>query len=327
MKNAASVYDESPVYAFVKTISVSSLRPAAIRCIASIFYNFFLRQYRAALLPGRVPVSRVDHPLDLKIPFIPSWITIYLDFEMFWIRMLRFLLHTYRRRAYDAARDFIVSMGRLYSFAAQAYQKNFSTTDRPFYIARPRFFVIHFLDPHLMCVPSLHVMVVIWTYKKFAAILKSFNDAGRYAAQIEEMKQGALAITHAILFVKQHSVNCIATALYAMTRFEGGLFPPEEAEAFIKLLFGEVPPALRTGRLPANYKVRPWAAPKTKIPTADALIIKDHITSLFRRFLEEGKTAQKWEEPLLNFMRQHPLMMTKTNREPKSLNEAIKIPY
>jgi len=308
MKKASSVYDVSLAYTFAKSFSVSSLRLAAIRCTGSILNNFFFRQYRAALLPGRVPVSRVDHPLDLKIPFVPSWVTIYLDFVTYWIRMLGFLLHAYGRRVYDAAREFIVSMGRLYSFAAEAYQKNFSTTDRPFYIARPRFFVIHLLDPHLMCVPSLHVMVVIWTYTKFEAILRSFNDAGRYAVQIEEMKQGALAITHAILFVKQHSVNCIAAALYAMTHFGGELFSPEEAEAFINLLFWEAPPAapLRTDNLPTNYKVRPWAAPRTKISAADASIIKTHITSLFRHFLEEGKTARKWEEPLLNFMRQHP---------------------
>jgi hypothetical protein len=308
MKNAISVYDEPPFYSLVKSFCVSSLRPVAIRCIASIFYNFFFRQYRAALLPGSVPVSKVDHPLDLKIPFVPSWITIYLDFVTYWTRMLGFLLHNYRRRAYDAAREFIVSMGRLYSFAAEAYQKNLSTTGRPFYIARPRFFVIHLLDPHLMCVPSLHVMVVVWTYTRFAAILRSFNEDGRRAAQIEEMKQGALAITHAILFVKQHSVNCIAAALYAMTHFDGELFPPEEAEAFIKLLFWEAPPPRPAGRLPANYKVRPWAAPRTKISPVDALIIREHITSLFRRFLEEGKTARKWEEPLLNFMRRHPLL-------------------
>jgi hypothetical protein len=308
MKNASSVYDESPAYTFAKSFSVSSLRPAVMRCIASILYNFFFRQYRAALLPGRVPVSRVDHPLDLKIPFVPSWVTIYLDFVFYWIRMVGFLLRTYGRRAYDAAREFIVSMGRLYAFAAGIYQKNFSTTDRPFYIARPRFFVIHLLDPHLMCVPSLHVMVVIWTYTKFAEILRSFNDAGRYAAQIEEMKQGALAITHAILFVKQHSVNCIAAALYAMTRFSGELFPPEEAEAFINLLFWETPPPCTLQTMPANYKVRPWAAPRTKIPAGDASIIKTHITSLFRRFSEEGKKTQEWEEPLLNFMRRMPLL-------------------
>jgi hypothetical protein len=304
-KSGSSVYDESPVYAMVKTICVSSMRPAVLRCVASIFYNFFFRQYRAALLPGLIPVSKVDHPLDQKIPFVPSWITIYLDFIMYWIRMLSFLLHTYGRGAYKAVREFIVSMGRLYAFAAEAYKKNLSTTNRPFYIARPRFFVIHLFDPHLMCIPSLHVMVVVWTYTKFTAILRSFREARRYETQIEEMKQGALAITHAILFVKQHSVNCVAAALYAMTRFAGDLFPPEEAESFIKQLFWDAPPpAPALTRMPANYKVRPWAAPKTKLPVVDASLVRAHITSLFRQFLAEGKTAKNWEEPLLNFMRQ-----------------------
>ncbi|MDR2718875.1 MAG: hypothetical protein LBB89_12550 [Treponema sp.] len=308
MKSAASVYDETPIYACVKTLSVSSLRPAAIRCISSIFYNFFFRQYRAAWLPGRVPVSRVDHPLDLKIPFVPSWITIYLDFIAFWIRMLSFLLRTYRRKVHVAVSEFLTAIGELYRCAAEAYQKNFSTTDRPFYIARPRFFLIHLVDPHLMCIPSLHVMVVILTYTRFAAILRSLGETEQRSARIDEMKQGALAITHAILFVKQHSVNCIAASLYAMTCFDGKLFPPQEAEAFTALLFNDPPPlaASPANRLPKNYRLRPGAAPRTKLPAADAAEIKTHIINLYRRFLAEGKTAHNWTEPLLRFMQQSP---------------------
>jgi hypothetical protein len=308
MKNSASVYDETPIYACVKTLSVVSIRPAAIHCIISIFYNFFFRQYRAAWLPGRVPVSRVDHPLDLKIPFVPSWINIYLDFIAFWVRMLSFLLRTYRRRAYVAAGEFLTAINNLYRFAAETYQRNFSTTNRPFYIARPRFFLIHLVDPHLMCIPSLHVMVVIRTYTQFAAILRSLGETENCSAQIEEMKQGALTITRAILFVKQHSVNCVAAGLYAMTCFDGKLFPPEEAEAFTELLFNDPPPVPSSAeaRLPQNYRLRPWAAPRTKIPTADAAEIKAHIIRLYRRFLAEGKTARHWKEPLLRFLQQLP---------------------
>jgi len=308
MKKSDSVYDETPIYASVKTLTVSSMRPAAIRCIISIFYNFFFRQYRAAWQPGRVPVSRVDHPLDLKIPFIPSWITIYLDFIAFWVRMLSFLLRTYRRGAYTAVSEFLTAIGKLYHFAAETYQKNFSTTNRPFYIARPRFFLIHLVDPHLMCIPSLHVMVVILTYTRFAAILRSLGETEQCSAHSEEMKQGALAITRAILFVKQHSVNCVAAGLYAMTCFDGKLFPPEEAEAFTARLFDEPPPVPSSAadRHPQNYRTRPWAAPKTKISTADAAEIKTHIINLYRRFLAEGKTARHWTEPLLRFLQQSP---------------------
>ena len=306
MENRVSVYDKSVPYVFYKTLTASSLRPTTLLCIARIFYNFFFRQHLAAWLPGRVPVSRVDHPLDKKIPFVPSWVTIYLDFVFFWIRMLSFLLQTFGRKAFPAVREFVESMGRLYAYAAGAYCKNFSTTDRPFYIARPRFFLIHLLDPHLMCVPSLHVMVVIMTYKKFAAILRSLGEEGKYSAQIEEMKQGALAITRAILFVKQHSVNCIPAALYAMTCFDPELFPEREAEIFAGLIFSPPPLPSKSNR-PANYRVRPCASPKTKIPEADATEIKTHIINLYRNFLEEGKTAKTWDEPLLRFMHKMPV--------------------
>ena len=320
IKSAADVYDVSPIYAFYKTFTVPSLRPATLHCIASIFHNFFFRQYRAAWLPGRVPVTRVDHPLDKKIPFVPSWVTIYLDFVTFWVRMLSFILRTFGRRAFGPVKEFIVSMDRLYAFAAECYSKNFSTTDRPFYIARPRFFLIHLVDPHLMCVPSLHVMVVIHTYTRFAAMLRSTGTAEQaeyYSSQIEEMKQGALAIARAILFVKQHSVNCIPAALYAMTRFNGELFPQEEAEAFAELIFTAPTPAKSPTRLPtgspapsqlkrpANYNVRPCAAPKTRLPPADIAEIKNHIVNLYRRFLAEGKSTSRWEEPLLRFLEKY----------------------
>jgi hypothetical protein len=304
MKKTASVYDESLVFAIFKIFSVPSLRTAAIRCIFSIFFNFFFRQYRAAWLPGRVPVSKVDHPLDLKIPFVPAWVNIYLDFVTYWIRMLGFLLRTYGRRSFGAVQEFIISMGKLYAFAAEAYQKNFSTTDRPFYIARPRFFLIHLVDPHLMCIPSLHVMVVIRTYARFAAILRSLNEAENCAAQNAEMKQGALAITQAILFVKQHSVNCVAAAMYAMTCYDQNLFPPEEAEIFTDMLFRDPPPPPSAAAM--ENRLRPCAAPRTKLPPADAAEIRAHMLSLYRLFLTEGKTARNWIDPLLDFLRQMP---------------------
>jgi hypothetical protein len=199
-------------------------------------------------------------------------------------------------------------MDRLYAFAAEVYKKNLSTTKRPFYIARPRFLFIHLVDPHLMCIPSLHVMVVVFTYTKFASILRSLDKDRDYTAQTEEMKRGALIITQAILYVKQHSVSCIATALYAMTRFDNKLFPPEEAEAFAASLFSETVHKNASACIsrPPNYRVHPSAVPGTKLAASDTADIKAHIISLYRRFLEEGKTDQSWEEPLLRFMRELP---------------------
>jgi hypothetical protein len=297
-----SVYGENWLYAFFNSILIPTLRPAFCKSVPSIFDNFFFCQFRAALLPGRIPVTKVDHALDEKIPFFPSWVAIYLDFTHFWIRLIAFFLRRYKRKVYIPIRDFIYSIGRLYAFAADVYKKNMSTTKRPFYIARPRFFVIHLLDPHLMCIPSLHVMVVIHTYLQFVEISKKMGDGEKLKEQALELKQGALAVSQAILFVKQHSVNCIPAALYAMTCFSPELFPPKEARAFTNLLFSPAPNADEALR---KNSVHPSAAPLTKVSEEDQARIKDHILSLYNRFLAEKETAKFWEEPLLKFLREY----------------------
>ena len=295
-----SVYSESTLYAFRRSLFIPSLRPATLKCIRSIFSNFFLWQFICSFLPGKVPVTKVDHPLDARIPFLPSWVAIYIDFTQFWIRMMAFFIRRYGRRAYAPVGKFIESMGNLYAYAAEVYKKNLSTTNRPFYIARPRFLMIHLLDPHLMCIPSLHVMVVIHTYTQFIEIAKKLGEYDKLKPQAIELKQGALAISQAIFFVKQHSINCIPAALYAMTNFRADIFPPEEARLFINLLFSQAPV---NEDVPKSCRVHPCASPLTKIADEDQKMIKNHILTLYNRFLEEGKTSESWEEPLIKFLK------------------------
>jgi len=280
----ASIAEESVPLTIIRVLGSPYLRITALRCIASIFRNFFFLQSRAAFLPGLIPVSRADHPLDSRIPFLPDKVNTYLDFVAFWVRSLGFLLRTFGRRTLEPARNFLESMGALYAKAAEVYGKNLSTTDRPFYIERPRFFLIHAMDPHLMCIPSLHVMVVIRTYTLFREILKSIGEEELYLSQADELYRGALAITEAVLYIKQHSVNCIPAAMYAMTRFDPRLYPPGEAEHFVADLFSE-----------ANKPAK-----------ADADEIRQHILSLYHRFLAEGETASDWKTPLLDFLRELP---------------------
>ena len=280
--------DQSSVLSMAKILIHPALRGTALKCIVSIVRNFFFLQYKAVLFPGRVPVTSVDHPLDAKVPFIPRWVDIYLDFVAFWIRILGFLLQRYGRRAVAPVREFLGAMDRLYQFSAEVYARNMSTTRRPYYIARPRFFLIHLTDPHLMCIPSLHVMVMILSYTRFRRILRVLGAGEALDGQIEEVEAGAALITEAILYVKQHSVNCVSAAMYAMSRFDPALFPGSEAERFVARLFAA------RGPLPG-------------IPAADGDIIRDHIIALYRRFIDESPApGEPWEEPLLRFLRELP---------------------
>ena len=279
-----AIAHESVPMTFVRVLGRPYLRVTALRCIASIFRNFFLPQWHTALLPGRIPVSNADHPLDEKIPFIPHKINTYIDFVALWIRSISFLLRYYGNRVQEPVRDFLESMGNLYAYAAEVYSEHLSTTYRPFYIGRFKFLSIHILDPHLMCIPSLHVMVVIRTYTLFEKIVRGFADDRRFTSQVEELRRDALDITEAVLYVKQHSVNCIPAALYAMTRLDAVLFPPEEAVRFVYDLF--------TG--------------STRPDDADTVEIREHILSLYNRFLAEGEESSDWKEPLLDFLKTLP---------------------
>jgi hypothetical protein len=286
--------DVSLPLVFVKVLLNRRLRSHLYPCLASIFYNFFFCQYRAALersfnAKKQIPVSAVDHELDERIPFSPDWVTIYLDFVGQWVRMLGFLLERFGEAAWGEVADFMDSMGGLYRFAGQVYQKNLSTTRRPFYIRRLRFLVIHLFDPHLMCIPSLHVMVVILSYTRFARALATLDRTCSRVA--EECRRRALDITEAILYVKQHSVNCVAAAMYAMTRFDPAAFPPEEAEDFASRLF----------------QPNPGTAGLATIDAGTGAAVRTHIVTLYRHFLSRGREAEyagaeHWTGPLLEFL-------------------------
>jgi hypothetical protein len=129
-------------------------------------------------------------------------------------------------------------------------------------------------------------MVVIRSYTRFAAILQSLGGSEQWAAEQEELRRGAIAITEAVLFVKQHSVNCISAAMYAMTCFDPAGFPPEEAGRFAEALFSGqgLPPA-----------------PSTPDAAAAALL-RDYIYSLYTRFLSEGNASTGWTTPLRTFL-------------------------
>jgi hypothetical protein len=266
------------------------LRPRARRCIASIFYNFFFCQYRAALAgkfnkKKAIPVSRVDHELDGLIPFSPGWISVYLDFVGFWVRMMGFLMTRFGGKGRDEAADFMDAMGALYRFAGDVYRKNLSTTARPFYIRRPRFLLLHLFDPHLMCIPSLHVMVAILTYTRFKAAMEKLD--GGFSPLPAEYRRGAQDITEAILYVKQHSVNCVAAAMYAMSCFDGAAFPPEEAASFCSGLF-------------AGESRRTVNLPRIGGEAGDAA--RRHILALYLSFMGRPGGGP-WEQPLLDFLR------------------------
>ncbi|MDR1231470.1 MAG: hypothetical protein LBK61_08730 [Spirochaetaceae bacterium] len=170
----------------------------------------------------------------------------YHDFSAFWIRTAASLSV---KVSPEAAADFISSMGALYTAAAEVYSKHMSTTRRPRCFCNIGCAVIQLFDPHLLCVPSLHVMVCVHTWIKARYFLEA-DSTGREQAYLEKLFNHAVFITESILYLKQHSVNCIPAALYTMSCFEDELFTRNDAAVFMTALFrdernSEIPPAER----------------------------------------------------------------------------------
>ena len=276
-----NILKRSNLFSILRMVSYPGLWAAEYAACCSIQKNFFGLQRKAYKKKIHIPVVNVEHPLDKKIPFAPSFVGIYMDFSMFWVRMLAFLLDAFGKKAYRYVKDYLYEIERLYKEAAKVYSRIMSTTCRPVYKKSILFRIIYMFDPHLMCIPSLHVMIVIMTYTNFRHILSELCAADEFKDEAEKAYRHAVSITDSILLVKQHSVNCVSAGMYAIHCFSPSLFSAEEAARFTDSLL----------RLPPDIVAEDAAAE-----------IRLHILNLFTLFLEERKKAPLWEDVLISFL-------------------------
>jgi hypothetical protein len=288
MKNNR-ILDRGMWASLLKVLSRLSMWAPGFGTVFVILDKFFLLQHKAVLFPKRYVVTQVDHPYDALIPFNPAWDKIYMDFSPFWVRTQAFLLDRFGKTALPSAIDFVNSIGKLYCFSSTVYKQNFSTTNRPAYYKSAFFKIIHAVDPHLMCIPSLHVIVVVWTYIKMRLIMRDLGAEADYEHELQELRTHAIAITESVLYVKQHSINCISAALYTLSCWDPVHCGMEESVSFIDDLFLKP-----DGIAPQECKK-----------------IKAYIKKLYLSFLE-AYNAEKWEAPLLDFLKNYQTKLDET---------------
>lgn len=252
---------------------------AALRFVRTVLSDFFALQFAVRLRLRRVPVLHVDHPLDGSIPFTPERIGTYLDFIAFWIRPLGWIGRRFGARAFVRyAVDYLRLIDQCYHEAADVYRAGMTTTRRPRYY-RGRFLAIHLFDPHLLCVPSLHVMIVVATHTFHRRALAELGATPSERDAVgAELFAGAVDITQSVLLIKQHSVNCVPAALYAMTRLTPTDVTPADVAAFIERLFAD-------GSLPAADEIRA------------------HIAREYDALLADGADDVAWPTTLQRYVR------------------------
>jgi len=231
-------------YILIRVILDRELFCATMRFIRSVIRYFFIPQFKAKFHPGSIPLVNVEHPLDACVPFKPSTVKTYLSFIRLWIKALSFVRKELGQKVDRDIAAFLDDLSFAYREAAYVYRRCLSTTRRPTHVKNPYFVLIHIADPHLYCVPSLHVLIVCLTFLRVREILARHGCADRYTDKLAELYEDAVRITETVIFIRQHSLNCISAGLYMVSTLVPQ-FGREDAEEFIARLFAEYPEVRR----------------------------------------------------------------------------------
>ena len=257
--------------------------------IFNVTHNFFFLQQRQVFHLTHRPVINVETVLDGKIPFEPSKVDTYLGFIPFFVKPLDMLIKRmgYRKAARYINKNLAV-LSKTYKSASSIYRFSMTTTNRPDYKEDIAFKAIHAADPHLLCVPSLHVAICAVTYAWYKSFFENAPE-GIFSKEeaerrLAEIKKQAIAIIESVLFVKQHSVNCIPTALYMITVIFGqNFFSAKDAVSFIEELFNS----------------------SSEIDEATRHEITDYFTFLYERVLLENCFNDNWQESIENWLKDY----------------------
>ena len=210
---------------------------AVFRLLWTVAIEFFGLQFQTRLRLSVRPVVKVDHDLDVTIPFLPEYIDTYLSFTSLWIKSLYFIYREFGQQTLSDVAAFIDGITQLNIEAGRIYRIRQSTSHRPKYLKSRRFKLIHAVDPHLHCIPSLHVLTVLYNYVEISRLLNKHSDSIEdFRKEIEYLYSRALTITESVLFVKQHTVNCIPASLFVITQIVP-IFAFEDSQDFVRDLF------------------------------------------------------------------------------------------
>lgn len=257
-------------------------RLKSLKCLCkyliTVIRDFFFLQFSVKFGWKKIEVINVDHYLDKAIPFRPDKSDIYLDFIHFWIRPFTFIIRRFGvKRAIPYCADFLSCLSDAYREASRVYRFKMTTTDRPPPGKNKNLKIIHLLDPHFLCVPSLHIAVVILTWTFFDNVFqKEGMDSGERQIYSGELREGALEIAETVLYLKQHSVNCVPAALYMMLFLQPEIFTIQKGVDFINDLFIK----------------------SDDIKPDDKEAVLSHINYMFERLLLEGCNEDDWAVPV-----------------------------
>lgn len=205
-----------PVESLLLIISHRRLFLPGLRVLAAAVTEFFYPQFETRLRPGIRPIVAISHPLDGLLPFVPREIATYLGYIGGWLKSLLYLYKAFGKRAFPDIEQALRELRLIYLAAGNVYRKcQSTTTGRPLCLDNPRFLLIRVFDPHLHCIPSLHVMTVCYAYFHFRRVVWAHrSNPSTHERAIRQVYRLALRVTEAMLLIKQHSLADVGPSLF-----------------------------------------------------------------------------------------------------------------
>ncbi len=192
-------------------------RGTGLSLIGTIVGKFFLPQFSSKFRVTNREIIKVDHTLDRLIPFSSTYLPTYMSFTKLWIQSIYFVLKEFGAPSLPFIRQFLEGLKTLYITGSTVYDTYLSTTQRPKSGKNIPLKLVHMADPHLHCFPSLHVMIVSYTYIKISGYIDTAaSDPEEYGREKDYLFSEVVNIIDSVLFLKQHSVNCIPAGFFAL---------------------------------------------------------------------------------------------------------------
>jgi hypothetical protein len=278
-----SIRTFSDILPWLEMALTKQTRAAYINLIRKVYINFIKIQRQEKKHKIHIPIIYIDSEIDDKIPFTPDKVGTYLRFVNYFVRPISMLVKRFGlHKAAPVCAEYINFIASLYEDAGTIYKYCLTTTHRPEYKKNRQFRFIYKNDPHYLCVPSLHICIVTGCYSFFRDLfVKEHFTQNEQDLWNKELYTDAVAIGESVLFVKQHSVNCIPAALYMMTIVHSNLFTTYDSVNFINSLF----------------------ACDNTISPSDRIEIINHINFMYERLLLESTCSDTWQEPVKHWLR------------------------
>ncbi len=260
--------------------SVGWMPPAfgeTVKYLGVVAWKFFLLEYLQKIHIFRIPVKHVDHQLDEKVPFDTSLYPVYMDFIKFWLRPL--VMYKKRFGLYQGSKltgEWFRYLDIIYDGAYEIYRYSLTTTYRPLTDDK-RVKKMRGADPHYCCIPSLHIAIILlcWSFHRMVFERENFTQEEKTNWE-KQLYEQAVKIGESVLYMKQHSVNCIPAAIYLVTKAVPDLFSQSDAVKYINDLFVE----------------------RNDVKEADKKSIRAHIQDFYEGLVIEGLHEEDWTLPV-----------------------------